>query len=178
MSSTPEDILIHFGKLGMKWGKRNNYAGASPKVNREASGDAKEFARAKMFYGQGAGTRRKLIKAKVEAKSKRDPTYKPAFDHHLANQDLGKHAGKAQSERKRKDVRSGAGKAARGINRSINGPFAVGLTGLAAATAVGIAQNPEAAKKRIKQGEQIATQLIKKIMKKPTYYSPDRGFYR
>lgn len=120
-----ENLLIHFGIKGMKWGVRNtDHPGASRSTNREARKDAVEFARAKLFYGQGAGTRRKLIKASVEAKSKKDPAYKAAFDHHLNQQDFGEHASKARSERRRKDVKAGVGKNARAVNRTINGPFA------------------------------------------------------
>lgn len=39
--------LAHHGVKGMKWG-----------VRRHARKDAKEMARAKMFHGEGAGTRR------------------------------------------------------------------------------------------------------------------------
>ena len=42
------NIIIHTGVKGMKWGV--------------AKRDAKEAARAKMFYGESAGTRRKDIK--------------------------------------------------------------------------------------------------------------------
>lgn len=97
-----EDVFLeHFGTKGMKWGVRKDTpTGASHAVNRHAKKDAAEFARAKAFFGEGAGTRRKLINATVEGKSKRLPGYKKAFDHHLANQDPSKHASKAQSERK------------------------------------------------------------------------------
>lgn len=99
-----ESFLEHFGTRGMKWGVRKSTTSSSnKKIDREASKDAKEFARAKMFYGEGAGTRRKLIKASVEAKSKRDSTYKKAFDHHLEKQDLSTHASKATKERTRTD---------------------------------------------------------------------------
>lgn len=68
-----EDFLMHYGVKGMKWGTRKNYyEGASNKTNREARKDASEFARAQMFYGEGAGTRRKLIRATVDAKTKKD----------------------------------------------------------------------------------------------------------
>jgi hypothetical protein len=100
-----EEFLAHFGVKGMKWGQRKGaMPGVSSKTNRAAKKDAKEFARAKMFYGEGAGTRRKLIKATVEAKSKKDPSYKKAFDSHLGNQDMASQASKARGERKRKDV--------------------------------------------------------------------------
>lgn len=132
-----EDTLAHFGVKGMKWGVRKHELPGVPRsTNHAARKDAVEFARAKMFYGEGAGTRRKLIKAKVEAASKRDPKYKQAFDHHLAQQDLGQHAAKARGERKRKDVKSGVGKQARSLNRAINGPFAgTAMVGLAVAGA-------------------------------------------
>ncbi|MBO7631879.1 MAG: hypothetical protein J6S78_06075 [Lachnospiraceae bacterium] len=115
-----EEYLQHFGILGMKWGIRRyqNEDGtlteAGKKRYSEASKDAKEYARAKMFYGEGAGTRRKLIKAKVEEKSK-DAGYKEAFDYALSKQDMSKHSDAAKRERKAKDVKNAAGKIGRGI---------------------------------------------------------------
>lgn len=98
-----DDFLEHFGVKGMKWGVRNDRGGVSRKVDRDAKKDAEEFARAKMFYGTGAGTRRKLIKNTVEAKQKKDPDYAKAFERHLGNQDLSTHASKAKKERVRTD---------------------------------------------------------------------------
>lgn len=69
-----------------------------------AKKDAKETARAQMFYGQGAGNRRKLIKAKVEENSK-DPMYKEQYEKYLRSQDMGKHADKAKTERHMKDAK-------------------------------------------------------------------------
>lgn len=136
-----DDFLAHFGTKGMKWGVRHNdYPGATRKTNREAKKDANEFARAKMFYGEGAGTRRKLIKARVASKAKTNPTYQKAFDHHLASQDLGKHADKAQGERHRKDARAKVGKTARGVNRAVNGPFAAPVGAAVLAGAYGVAK--------------------------------------
>lgn len=91
-----DDIYVdHSGVKGMKWGVR--------KTERIARKDAQESARAKMFYGEGAGTRRKLINKTVEERKKHDPAYAKAFDKHLSNQRLDKHASKAVKERGRKD---------------------------------------------------------------------------
>ena len=83
-----ENYLIHHGINGMKWGVRRyrNYDGTltplgKRRLQKEASKDAKEFARAKMFYGEGAGNRRKLIKATVNQKSK-DEYYKKLLKKH------------------------------------------------------------------------------------------------
>lgn len=117
--------LAHYGVLGMKWGVRKDRGaqGVSRSTNRQAKKDAAEFTKAKMFYGEGAGTRRKLIKAKVEAATKKNPDYKKAFDHYVANTDLGKRASQAKRTRKRKDITGGTAKTARGVNRYVNGGF-------------------------------------------------------
>lgn len=116
------DDLVHYGVKGMKWGVRKSTPeGVSRSTNREARKDAREFARAKMFYGEGAGNRRKLIKATVEGKSKKDPNYKKAFDHHFSTQDMSRHAEKARGERKRKNVKKSAGRGIRGTRHILNG---------------------------------------------------------
>jgi hypothetical protein len=120
-----DDILIHYGIKGMRWGQRKNqdYPGASRATNKEARKDAQEFARAKLFYGEGAGTRRKLIKA--------------SFDHHLDQQNLSQHASAARGERRRKDAKAKVGKNVRAANRAINGPFASGAAVAIAVSAYG-----------------------------------------
>lgn len=114
---TTED-LEHFGVKGMKWG-----------VRREARRDARETARAKMFYGEGAGVRRRNIKAVVQQKSK-DPNYKKAYDEALGKQDLSSARRAAQKDRKKADkshsFRKGAGKALRSGMRAAGSMALVG----------------------------------------------------
>ena len=114
-----DPYLAHYGVKGMKWG-----------VRRKARKDAKEYARAKMYYGEGAGNRRKLIRATVKERSK-DSRYKAEFDKELAKQDMAKHASAAKRERKAADVKKGTGKMARGLVNA-----AIGNTGRASAAAL------------------------------------------
>lgn len=154
-----EALLMHVGVRGMKWGvRKSDHPGASRATNRTAHKDAVEFARAKLFYGEGAGNRRKLIKATVEAKSKKDPTYKAAFDHHLNQQDLSVHASKARGERRRKDIKSTTGKNARAINRAINGPFAGPVAATALLGAFGAARASGLDKKVMNAGRAFFNQ--------------------
>ena len=132
MNYETASYLCHHGVKGMKWGVRKKSDKVPFRTNRQAKKDAKEFARAKMFYGEGAGNRRKLIKAQVNERSK-DPKYKQAFDKHLNSQDMAKHATKAKSERQRKDVKNSAKKTARGVFHQYAG-HAVSVTATAAAT--------------------------------------------
>lgn len=110
--------LEHYGVLGMKWGVRKDRT--SRKTNREATKDAKEFARAKMYYGEGAGIRRRHINNAVKSKSK-DPAYKKAFDSALASRDMAKDASKARGERKRKNVSNSTRKTIRGVGHMARG---------------------------------------------------------
>lgn len=122
MADSPEDLeLFHYGVKGMKWGVRKNSSGISRRTDREARKDAKEYTQAKMYYGEGAGTRRKLINNTVAAKAKKDPKYKEAFDKHVADTDLAKRAEQARSKRKRTDTVKTTAKTARGIGHIVRG---------------------------------------------------------
>jgi len=84
-------------------------------VKKEAQKDAYEYARSKMYYGEGAGTRRKLIKASVEHKCVMDPEYEKAFKNALDRQDMNDHAHAARRERHRKDVSMKVDRNVRGL---------------------------------------------------------------
>jgi hypothetical protein len=56
-----------------------------------------------MYYGKGAGTRRKRINKTVEDRVKRNPDYAKAYENHQSRQDVGKHAEKAMKERNKTD---------------------------------------------------------------------------
>jgi hypothetical protein len=122
MAEDVDDFLAHYGILGMKWGHhKESIPGVSARTSREANKDATEYAKAKMYFGEGAGTRRKLINATVNAKAAKDPSYKKAFDHHLNNQDMAKRASQARGERKRTDTKNTVKKTAKGVGHIIKG---------------------------------------------------------
>ena len=104
-SSNSNDFLEHFGVMGMRWGVRNDKdSGISKGTQRLVKKDAKRYADAKMFYGKGAGTRRKLLKAELDKKKRTIPGYEKLFDNEIKNVDYAKSANKAKVERSYKDT--------------------------------------------------------------------------
>lgn len=121
------ESLEHHGVKGQKWGEHH--------ARRMARADANEFAKARAYYGEGAGTRRKLIKAKVETRSK-NTHYKKEFDRTLSGQNLEKRSAQATRKRRRSDTTHFVGKTARGVHRSLSGGFGP-VTATAATLAAG-----------------------------------------
>ncbi len=128
-----DDELYHFGVKGMKLDVRR----AERKTRNQARKDAQETARSKMYYGEGAGVRRRNINAVVRQRSK-GPTYKKAFDEAYTKQDMGKARQVAERQRKRTDrtepIKTGV---SRGVKKAVRaGGNAIAF---AATTAAGVA---------------------------------------
>lgn len=71
-------------------------------VKKMAAQDAARWARAEMFFGEGAGTRRKLLNAEITQKMGL-PGYGEAFHNAYSRQNMADHAIKAAKERTRLD---------------------------------------------------------------------------
>jgi len=95
--------LIHYGKLGMRWGHRSGKA-----LDHLISKDVKRYADAKMFYGETAGNRRKLLKAELDRKKKRIPGYEEKFTKAVEDYDYASSAKKAKIKRTALDTKKSA----------------------------------------------------------------------
>jgi hypothetical protein len=137
--SEVDNFLEHYGVKGMQWGRRRS------RSERQGAKDAKEFVDAKLFYGQGAGTRRKLIKARVESNKKRLGTeYADAFDAAVSGRDVGKARDKAVRTRKVKDAKTKNKQRAGAVARRVTGQMGTqaAFTGLAL-TGAAYAKSPQ-----------------------------------
>lgn len=127
MTEEVDEFLAHFGVKGMHWGERH------------AKADAHEYVKAKLAIGEGAGNRRKLVNAKVNARASKSPEYKKAFDEHVAkfSEHSDRLARQARVNKNVKATRKSVGKTARGVHRSLTGGF--GSVSLASAAIAGAA---------------------------------------
>lgn len=95
-------------------------AAQQAKFEKEAKEYADKYLSAKMAYGEGSGTRRKLVKAELEKKFK-DPAFKEEFDRQLAMLDTEQYAKNAKTERAAKDAADKTKKVAKtSMNIAIN----------------------------------------------------------
>jgi len=100
------------------------------RLKKDAKKDAEDMARAKAYYGEGAGTRRKQIRNRISERMK-DPDYKAEYEKHLAAQDMSKHQKAANRERHAQDAKNTVAKTARGIKNLIMGVGSASLTAVA-----------------------------------------------
>lgn len=140
------DCLAHYGVAGQKWGvrryqnldgtlteegKRHYYGEGDNKdwkrLTKDAKKDAEDYARAKAYYGQGAGNRRKIIRNRISERIK-DPDYKAEFDRYMKLQDMEKHQKAANRERKVQDTKNFAAKTGRGLKNMILGIGSASMT--------------------------------------------------
>ena len=115
------DIAKKWNLDGDIFSKRNekDFSREEKNASRDAKKDAEEFARAKAFYGEGAGNRRKAIKTTVDAKSKKDDFYALEFEYHLSQQDMEEHMRQAKMERSQRDTATNTRKAINKTNRAL-----------------------------------------------------------
>jgi hypothetical protein len=69
-------------------------------MEKMAKEDAFRWARAEMFFGQGAQIRRKLLQAELDHKVETIQGYADAFNKYYGQQNMAEHAIKAAKERK------------------------------------------------------------------------------
>ena len=143
------EYLEHFGVKGMKWGQR--------KAIKYAKQDAKEYQKAKLMYGDMAGTRRKLIKNQVADRSKKSKVYKDTFEKLVANQDNSNALAIGEREHKKqvhKETRHRIGRRLK--TAAIAGTSAAIIGGVSYAAA-----NPEDASRKIKQAMNLGSKYAR-----------------
>ena len=147
-----ENELAHYGIKGQSWGLRRyqNPDGSlteegrrhygvydredgskdMKRLNKDAKKDAEDMARAKAYYGEGAGNRRKQIRNRISERMK-DPEYKALYEKFLSEQDMSKHQKAANRERHAQDATNTVAKTARGIKNLLMGFGSASLTAVA-----------------------------------------------
>lgn len=169
------NYLAHHGIKGQQWGIRRfqnedgslteegkarylNSDGTKnyKKIKKEAAEDAKEYARAKAYYGEGAGTRRKKIKNLISEKMK-DPDYKKEFEFQLSRQNMAEHQKAANRERKVQNAKDRTARIGRGIKNLILG---VGTTSVTAIALYNVAKMTGADKAITNMGKQALSKAM------------------
>lgn len=140
-------------------------------TSREARQDASEYARSRMYYGEGAGTRRKLIEAKVESKIRKSPKYANSFLDELGRQDMEEHADKAQRERSKADRHESVRRNTRAI---LTGNHKNAQTGILIVILVGTFAHRTGYDKVLYEKSKVWYQKAKDRFKKPPEPAPFR----
>ena len=157
MTWEENNYLVHYGVKGQKKGRRRyqnedgtlteegkHHYGYYDKpdgtkdwkrLEKDAKNDAKEYAKAQAFYGEGAGTRRKKIKNLTSERMK-DKDYEAAFNSFLSRQDMSKAQKSANRERKTRDAYNYTAKTARGVKNFLLGAGSISLSALAIGYAI------------------------------------------
>lgn len=104
------------------------------KIDKIAREDAAKYAYAEMFFGEGAGTMRKLIFTEVDSKVERIPGYREAFQRAYDKINMADVAIDAAKDRKKIDARKKAGK---NFNALIKQDHRLASNGMAAIMIVG-----------------------------------------
>ena len=146
-------------------------------VHKQAKTDAAEYAGAYMAYGEGAGTRRKLIEGTVDYKMAHVPGYREAFIAEHDRQDMAKHADKARKANRRAAVTKSIERNGKAIATGKTHNADLSILGL---IAVGtIAHQTGADKKALEFGKRKLDQIKRKYQakrKKPAQPDSD-GVY-
>lgn len=129
------------------------------RLKKDAKKDAEDMARAKAYYGEGAGNRRKQIRNRISERMK-DPDYKAEYEKQLAAQDMSKHQKAANRERKANDVKNTVAKTGRGIKNLIMG---VGSASMTAVALYNIAKLTGADKKIAELGKKTLREISSKL---------------
>jgi hypothetical protein len=108
------------------WNQGENNIMKQKALEAMAADDAKRWAAAEMFYGEGAGTRRKLLNAELGERFD-DPVYNELFNNAYDKLDLNKFAQQAIKERKSIDRAAKAGRNFRAIKSGNLGNLSTGV---------------------------------------------------
>jgi hypothetical protein len=96
-------------------------------INKIAAKDAAKWAYAELFFGEGAGTRRKLLSAEIAHKVENISNYNEAFNKAYSKQPFANLAIKAAKERKHIDRSNMIGKNAKALLRGDRRGLSTGL---------------------------------------------------
>lgn len=132
-------------------------------IQRQAQKDAYEYAAAYMAYGEGAGTKRKLIEGTVNYKMATIPGYREQFEAAAARQNMDAHAKNAKKQNRRRDANTAIARNAKAV---VSGKYENVNTGLLAVGAIGyVLYKTGYDKKLVEFGKKKAKQIRQRYQK-------------